>query len=148
MSKWLAAFLDDDDAPAPIDSIAENAKSDKTASPSRVEPISGNFGNSGTHPADTKQGATDQRAYAAALVDWQCQHPPSTDPTRCAACGDPIAYVGTDWRPLADGAVVHYAGSHGLRCWQRWGDMRRQDAVAALADMGIVPPATNQGETS
>jgi len=95
--------------------------------------------------AGLPQGEADLQAYQHTLVEWQNCNPPIADPHVCAGCGRPINKAATDWRPLADGATVHYGGAHGLRCWERHGARRRAEAEAALAEMGVTPWAGTQG---
>ena len=91
--------------------------------------------------AGLPQGEADLQAYQHALVEWQNCNPPIADPHVCAGCGRPINKAATDWRPLADGATVHYGGARGLRCWERHGARRRAEAEAALAELGVTPRA-------
>ena len=95
--------------------------------------------------AGLPQGEADLQAYQHTLVEWQNCNPPIADPHVCAGCGRPINKAATDWRPLADGATVHYGGARGLRCWERHGARRRAEAEAALAEMGVTPWAGTQG---
>ncbi len=79
----------------------------------------------------------DRQAFQHAIVEWLNRHPTMTDPHVCAGCGGTINEAGTDWRPLADGATVHYGGGHRLNCWERHGARRRVEAEAALAALGV-----------
>jgi hypothetical protein len=81
----------------------------------------------------------DRRAFLHALVEWCNRHPPEADPNLCAGCGGAINTVGTDWRPLGDGATVHYGGRHGLQCFEAHGAKRRDEACKALAALGLAP---------
>jgi hypothetical protein len=82
----------------------------------------------------------DQRSFEHALIEWQNRHPYSSNPDNCAGCGDPIHQQATDWRPLADGATVHYGSTWGLQCMERHALRRREDALNALANLGIGMP--------
>ena len=81
----------------------------------------------------------DRRAFHHALVEWCNRHPPEVDPNLCAGCGRAVNTAGNDWRPLGDGATVHYGGRYGLRCFEAHGAKRREDACKALATLGLAP---------
>ena len=81
------------------------------------------------------------RAFQHALVEWSNRHPPQADPNRCAGCGGAINEAGSDWRPLGDGATVHYSGEYGLRCLEVHGVKRREEACKALVALGLTPAA-------
>ena len=91
------------------------------------------------HDAGLSRSEADRRAYQHAIIEWQNRNSPLIDSGVCAGCGGAINEAATDWRPLADGATVHYGGAHGLRCWQAHGERRRSDAEAALAALGVKP---------
>ena len=92
------------------------------------------------HDGGLPRAEADQRAYEHALIEWQNRHPFQGDPGRCAGCDNPIDDRANDWRPLLDGATVHYGGHWGLRCVERHGLGRREEAAAALAQLGIGTP--------
>lgn len=92
------------------------------------------------HDGGLSRDEADRRAFEHALVEWLNRHPPQPDPGRCAGCGNPINESGTDWRPLADAAIIHYAGPWGLHCMEQHGLRRREEAAAALAASGLRPP--------
>ncbi len=91
------------------------------------------------HDGGLSRSEADRRAYQHAIIEWQNRDPPLVDSRVCAGCSGAINEAATDWRPLADGATVHYGGAHGLRCWQAHGERRRADAEAALAALGVKP---------
>ena len=91
------------------------------------------------HDAGLSRSEADRRAYQHAIIEWQNRNPPLVDSRVCAGCGLAMIEAATDWRPLADGATVHYGGAHGLRCWQAHGERRRADAEAALAALRVKP---------
>lgn len=75
-------------------------------------------------------------AYEGRVSAWINTNPPAQpDPDTCAACG---AALDKHFVILGDGAAIHYSGSHGLRCWERYQRQRRHEAEAA---MGLTPPA-------
>jgi hypothetical protein len=91
------------------------------------------------HDGGLSRPEADGQAFQHAIVERLNRHPAMTDPHVCAGCDEPINEGGTDWRPLADGATVHYGGAYGLRCWERHGAKRRAEAEAALAGLGVKP---------
>jgi len=91
------------------------------------------------HDAGLSRSEADRRAYQHAIIEWQNRNPPLVDSRVCAGCGLAMIEAATDWRPLADGATVHYGGAHGLRCWQAHGERRRAEGEAALAALGVKP---------
>ena len=92
------------------------------------------------HDGGLSQTEADQRAFEHALIEWLNRNPYRGDPDHCAGCGDSIQSQANDWRPLADGATVHYGGPWGLRCLERHGVRRRKDAADALAQLGAGIP--------
>lgn len=70
----------------------------------------------------------------AGVVAWINANPPELPEVQnhCAACGESILFNDTGWVCLADGALIHYSGSHGLTCWEAWKKKRRETAHAAL----------------
>ena len=89
------------------------------------------------HDGGLSRPDADGWAFQDAVVEWLNRNPPAADPHVCAGCDEPINEGGTNWRPLADGATVHYGGAYGLRCWERHGAKRRAEAEAALAALGV-----------
>ena len=89
------------------------------------------------HDGGFSRTEADRRAFEHVLIEWLNRHPFQGDPGVCAGCGDSIDDRGNGWRPLGDGATVHYAGPWGMRCIERHGLRRRGEAVAALARLGI-----------
>lgn len=89
------------------------------------------------HDGELSRTEADRRAYEHAIIEWLNRHPYQGDPGQCAGCGDPINDQANDWRPLGDGATVHYGGPWGLRCVDRHGQRRRKDATGALIGLGI-----------
>ncbi len=81
----------------------------------------------------------ERRAYEHAIMEWLNRNPPVVDPDRCAGCGRATDEAKTDWRPLGDGTTVHFGDAYGLRCFEAHGTKRREEAVAALAALGLVP---------
>jgi hypothetical protein len=78
------------------------------------------------------------RAFACCIVEWLNRNPVRSPPGRCLGCGgdershDPllpyrIETTGHAWLQL--------------RCWTAWHAGRKAEAIAALAAMGIAPPA-------
>ena len=68
------------------------------------------------------------------IVAWINSNPPELPEIQnhCAACGAFIPVYDTGWIYLADGALIHYSGEHGLTCWEEWKKMRSEAARAAL----------------
>jgi hypothetical protein len=92
------------------------------------------------YDGELPRAEADHRAYLHALIEWQNRHPLHADRSRCAGCGRAIDEAKTDWRPLGDGTTVHFGDAYGLRCFEAHGTKRREEAVAALAALGLVPP--------
>ncbi len=78
----------------------------------------------------------DKLAFDELLWIWHAANPVEHAPGQCAACG-------TAFEPpamsLPDGALVCDKPDHG--CLIAYGSGRRMEAVKALGDMGITPPA-------
>ena len=74
--------------------------------------------------------------WESAIINWSNRHRPTVDPERCSGCGGIIERSRTGWRPLADGAIVHYGGMWGLKCWRRYNEARRIEAAIALECLG------------
>ncbi len=78
--------------------------------------------------------------WESAIINWSNRHRPTVDPERCSGCGGIIEQSLTGWRPLADGAIVHYGGMWGLKCWRRHNEARRIEAAIALECLGLQRP--------
>ncbi len=78
----------------------------------------------------------DKLAFDELLWIWHAANPVAFAPGECAACG-------TAFEPpvmsLPDGAQVCDKADHG--CLTAYGNGRRMEAVEALKDLGITPPA-------
>ena len=78
------------------------------------------------------------RAFACCVVEWLNRNPVRSPPGRCLACGggdhahDPLLPFGVE--------PTGHAWLHS-RCWPAWRAAGKAEAVAALAAMGIAPPA-------
>jgi hypothetical protein len=74
------------------------------------------------------------RAFAYCVTQWINRNPTPSPSGRCLACGggertaDPLLPFGTD---TSGHAWVHRA------CWPAWHRARKDEAIAALASMGI-----------
>ena len=78
------------------------------------------------------------RAFDCCVAAWlNCNFVRST-PGRCLACGD-VAHPHDPLVPYGIEPTGH-AWLHS-RCWSAWHAERKAEAVAALAAMGIAPPA-------
>jgi hypothetical protein len=81
------------------------------------------------------------RAFACCVVEWLNRNPVRSPPGRCLGCGqaehshDPLLPFGTD--------QTGHAWLHS-RCWPAWHAARKDDAIAALAAMGIDQPRTHR----
>ncbi len=78
----------------------------------------------------------DKLVFDELLWIWHAANPIPLDPGQCAACG--TAFV-PPVMSLPDGASVCDKADHG--CLIAYGNGRRMEAVDALRDMGIKPPA-------
>jgi len=78
------------------------------------------------------------RAFACCIGEWLNRNPVRSPPGRCLGCGggghghDPLLPYGVE--------DTGHAWLHS-RCWPAWYAGRKADAAAALAAMGIAPPA-------
>jgi len=75
-------------------------------------------------------------AYGEAIEIWCRHNPQQLDPGTCAGCG---GRIGEDRLELPDGAEVHF-GDCQFECLIRYGKERKERAVLALAEYGLVPP--------
>ena len=97
--------------------------------PNYVEDNSANSDNRSERNAGERAHSAEARE--AQIARWLCDNPPQgIDPDRCAACGQP--YI-DDFVTLMDGAIVHYDGMYGDRCFRLYQEQRRAKAEAALA---------------
>lgn len=72
------------------------------------------------------------------VVAWINSNPPSLPDAQnhCAACGKFIEVYNTDWVYLADEALIHHGGKLGRACFDRWRQLRREEALEALSAAG------------
>ena len=78
-------------------------------------------------------------AFEWTLVHWLYSHPPtSSSPDVCVGCGKALIIVGKDGMPLLTGRGGHVWIHH--KCFQRYMEIRRGEALKALAEGGLVPP--------
>ena len=83
--------------------------------------------------------ATAERvAFAETLETWCDRRPSPHDVTLCAGCGEPL---GPDFLALPDGGRVHWETEREFQCLVAYGFARKRRAIAALAAMGLTPPA-------
>jgi hypothetical protein len=81
------------------------------------------------------------RAFECCVVDWLNHNFERSPPGRCLACGggdhhyDALVPFGVE----SSGHVWLHS-----RCWPSWRTARKSEAVIALAEMGIAPPADFQ----
>ena len=75
-------------------------------------------------------------AYEAAIVGMQDLLPHKDGV--CAGCGRPVEPPSD--AILGDGALIHYGGAHGQRCWRDHQVKARGRAVRTLAELGLEGP--------
>ena len=81
---------------------------------------------------------SEERAFAWCVVEWLDRNPVRSPPGLCMACGggdhhyDALLPFGVE----STGHVWLHS-----RCWPSWHTARKAEAVIALAEMGIAPPA-------
>jgi hypothetical protein len=65
------------------------------------------------------------------VITWINANPPDLPKhqNNCAACDAYIPVYDTGWVILGDGALIHYSGQHGKTCWDRWHQMRHDEAA-------------------
>jgi hypothetical protein len=84
--------------------------------------------------ADLPRREADARAFSCCVAEWLNRNPVHSQPGRCLNCGrseqvhDPLLPFGTE--------ITGHAWFHG-RCWPSWHNARTEEAVAAMADLGI-----------
>ena len=85
------------------------------------------------------RGQAEAHASACCAVEWLNRNLMRSLPGRCLGCG--CGDQAQD--PVLRNGVVESTGHAWLhsRCWPAWYAGRKDEAVAALAAMGIVPPA-------
>jgi hypothetical protein len=87
---------------------------------------------------DLSRPNAEARAFACCIVEWLNRNFVRSPPGRCLACGggdhahDALLPYGIE--------STGHAWLHS-RCWSAWHTGRKAEAVAALAAMGIAPPA-------
>ena len=77
-------------------------------------------------------------AYGEVMEGWLVGHPLAYPADWCAGCGEPL---GLNVLDLPDGARVHFEPHREFRCLIAHGAARKRRAVAALAALGLSPPA-------
>lgn len=77
-------------------------------------------------------------AFECCVVEWLNRHPCRSDPGHCAACGEPDR---EGHAVLPFGTETHGHTWLHPRCWQRWYETRKAEAITALTAMGIEKPA-------
>ncbi|MZR29659.1 hypothetical protein [Sneathiella litorea] len=97
-----------------------------------------------TEPLDT--GEIEKRATKitivtpdnaeAKIIAWINSHPPGLPivQNNCAECGEFTPVYDTGWVILGDGALIHYSGKHGKKCWKAWRRKRSNEAMSQSAD--------------
>jgi hypothetical protein len=80
----------------------------------------------------------EREAFQQIVIAYMDETYPNTDPRVCAHCrGLDLPLTPT----VPFGAGDRHAWLH-QRCWEPWSERRRTEAIAALAAMGIVEPAS------
>jgi hypothetical protein len=79
--------------------------------------------------ADTQQSDLETK-----ILVWINNNPPNLPIVQknCVECGEFIPVYDTGWVILCDGALTHYSGKHGDKCWKAWSQKRRNEAKAQL----------------
>ncbi len=90
------------------------------------------------HDGGLSHDEAERQAFECCVMEWLWQHPPTASgPERCAHCGKPLGEPGRDGLPYLTGDGGHvwmHSGCHG-----DWTAQRRDEAVAALAILGLRP---------
>lgn len=75
------------------------------------------------------------------IIAWINANPPDMPEhqNNCAACGEYIPVYDTGWVCLGDGALIHYGGKHGKKCFKNWHQMRREMAQSAFENLNGEP---------
>ena len=117
--------------PQPVDPLPEPIRNDKPAR-KRVRSERARFLE---NDGGLLRAKAEFQAFECCVVEWLNQHPAPSAPGRCAWCG----------RPESPGAVVvpfgTEPGTHAwlhAGCWPAWYQRRREEAVLALREMGII----------
>ena len=92
----------------------------------------------GPQPSRTAPAVPERRDYECRLIEWLNQNPATSDPGRCAWCGEPEGTGNGMLLPLGTETAGH-TWLHS-RCWSAWHARRHADATEALALLGITPP--------
>ena len=85
--------------------------------------------------------AAEGAAFDIILVEFLNRTHPDTDPNRCTWCGRPET---ADATLLPIGVGVRHAWLH-PDCWAPWREGRRAQAIAALAEAGVIKPEGDPG---
>ncbi len=90
------------------------------------------------HDGGLARADAERQAFECCVMEWLWQHPPTASrPERCAHCSQPLGEIGRDGLPYLRGDGGHvwlHSGCHG-----DWTAQRRDEAVAALAILGLRP---------
>lgn len=76
----------------------------------------------------------EQQAWRGCIAEWLCQNHTATEPGECAWCGRGDL-AGRALLPFGD--EVHGEAWFHSECWPQWWARRHEDAIEALAAMGI-----------
>jgi hypothetical protein len=68
------------------------------------------------------------------VIAWINANPPDLPihQNQCAACGEFIQVYDPGWVNLGDGALIHHGGERGQDCFDRWQNIRREEAERAI----------------
>jgi hypothetical protein len=80
------------------------------------------------------QAEAERAAFEIVVVEFLNATHPDTDPNRCASCGKSETTDAT-LRPI--GVGDRHAWLHD-ECWAPWREGRRAQAIAALAEAGVI----------
>jgi hypothetical protein len=76
------------------------------------------------------------RALECCVVEWLNQKPSASDPDRCAWCGQSEEDSSCVIVPFGTESHGHTWLHH--HCWQPWSQIRREEAISALVNTGII----------
>jgi hypothetical protein len=120
-------------------SAPPKCRTDKTDKSPSVSSVSAGLGHIQFEKREFKVDPTVCRQPAdyeerAAVIAWINANPPDLPmhQNHCAACGEYIPVYDTGWVYLGDGALIHHGGERGRDCFDRWQDMRRDEAERAI----------------